>query len=392
MYRTLLLAWRYIAFHKIKTAILICCITLMAYLPLALHWFVDYSQVYLMSRADSTPLIIGAKGSRFDLALHALYFQANPPDEISMQQFENVRNSKFALPIPLYARFSARGFPIVGTTLDYFQFRSLKIVQGSQLIRLGDCLLGAEVAQELVLEPGDRLVTDPENVFDISSTYPLNMRVAGILEKTLSPDDYAVFVDTKSAWIIAGIGHGHQNLAKTTDNQAVLKREEGIVIANAALMQYTEITDDNIDSFHFHGDAENFPLSAIIAIPHDQKSQTLLIGRYESKKADAQIIKPVKVVNELMDMIFKVKRFFDANVVLVAISTLLFLVLVVLLSLQLRRREMETMFKLGCSRLTIFWLQTTELVIILAAGFTLAGGLGLVTIQYAPYLIRELLF
>ncbi|MBN2375143.1 MAG: ABC transporter permease [Sedimentisphaerales bacterium] len=392
MYRTLLLAWRYIAFHKIKTAILICCITLMAYLPLALHWFVDYSQAYLMSRADSTPLIIGAKGSRFDLALHALYFQANPPDVISMQQVDNIRNSNFALPIPLYVRFSARGFPIVGTTLDYFQFRGLKIAQGTQLVRLGDCLLGAEVAQKLALKPGDRLITDPENVFDISSTYPLNMRVAGILEKTLSPDDYAVFVDTKSAWIIAGIGHGHQDLTKTTDNQAVLKREPGNVIASAALMQYTEITDENIDSFHFHGNTENFPLTAVIAIPHDQKSQTLLIGRYESKNTDAQILNPVKIVNELMGMIFKVKRFFDANVVLVTISTLLFLVLVVLLSLQLRRREMETMFKLGCSRLTIFWLQATELAIILAAGFALAGGLALVTIQYAPYLIRELLF
>ena len=39
--------------------------------------------------------------------------------------------------------------------------------------------------------------------------------------------------------------------------------------------------------------------------------------------------------------------------------------LVILLSLRIRQREMETMFKLGCSRMTMFWLQVCELGLIL---------------------------
>ena len=92
-------------------------------------------------------------------------------------------------------RQRARGFPIVGTTLDYFAFRQLQIRHGTTLIRLGDCVLGAGVARKLGLEPGDRLLSDPENVFDIAGAYPLNMRVVGVLDDSHAPDDNAVFVD-----------------------------------------------------------------------------------------------------------------------------------------------------------------------------------------------------
>ena len=39
------------------------------------------------------------------------------------------------------------------------------------------------------------------------------------------------------------------------------------VVASAKLVQYTEITAENIDSFHFHGAPEDYPLSAVIAVP-----------------------------------------------------------------------------------------------------------------------------
>lgn len=392
MGRILLLVWRYIVFHKLKTVILVSCITLTVYLPATLHWLVDHFQGQLTARAEATPLVVGAKGNRFDLALHALYFQADAPDTISMQEVQNIRAGGLADPIPLYARFKARGFPIVGTTLDYFGFRKLRVAQGSQLTRLGDCVLGAGVAKALHLGPGDRLVSDPENVFDIGGTYPLNMPVVGILAEAHCPDDEAVFVDVRTAWIIKGIGHGHQDLAKTDDKALILKRTRKEVVASAALLLYTTITDDNLASFHFHGDPAGFPITACIAVPHDEKSEVLLLGRYGSADARAQILEPIDVVEELMEMVFKVRRFFDVTIVLVGASTALFLVLVVLLSLRLRRREMETMFKLGCSRLTIFWLQSAELAVILLVSFALALALASATMYFAPAVMRRLLF
>jgi putative ABC transport system permease protein len=389
--RTLLLAWRYVAFHKVKTAILIACITLTTYLPVVVHGLVDRLQRELTARAASTPLVIGAKGSRFDLVLHALYFETAAPHTMPFSEVKKVRAGRLATPIPLHVRFRARDFPIVGTSLEYFDFRGLRVAHGAQVARLGDCVVGANVASRLDLSPGNRLLSDPESVFDIAGTYPLNMRVTGVLARSHSPDDNTVFVDVKTAWVIEGLGHGHQDLARTTDESVVLKRDKQTVVANAALVQYAEITEDNIDSFHFHGDLSGFPISAVIAVPRDRKSEVLLIGRYHLREATAQIHSPADVVNELMGMVFEVKRFFDVNVILVAVATLLFLVLVILLSLRLRRREMETMFKLGCSRLTIFRMQAAELGIILGASALIVLVLTIVTLEFTPQIVRAVL-
>jgi putative ABC transport system permease protein len=388
--RTLLLAWRYVVFHKLKTSILIACITLTAYLPVFTHLLLGRVQRALMARALATPLVIGAKGSRFDLVLHALYFETDAPGTVTMSEVAKIRDdeARLAKPIPLYIAHKARGAPIVGTSLDYFRFRKLHVARGMQVTRLGDCVLGANVARRLGLGPGDHLMSDPQNVFDIAGTYPLKMRIAGVLARSSSADDDAVFVDVKTAWVIDGLAHGHRDLARTADESVVLRRDDEKVVANAALVQYTEITDDNIHSFHFHGDPAGFPISAIIALPTSRKSEVILIGRYHVKTAPNQILTPVDVVEELMGMVFKVKRFFDANVVLVAVATLLFLTLVVVLSVRLRRREMQTMFRLGCSRMTIVRLLAAELAIILAASVVITSTLVVLTLRVAPHVLR----
>ena len=87
-----------------------------------------------------------------------------------------------------------------------------------------------------------------------------------------------------------------------------------------------------------------------------------------------QFVRPGRVMRELMDMVFRVNRFFDANALLIALSTGLLLVLVVMLSMRLRAREMETMFRIGCSRGTIATLQIAELTIIFLVAATIITG------------------
>jgi putative ABC transport system permease protein len=120
MIDSLYIAWKYIAFNKVKTATLVACITLIAFLPVALERLLNESERQLMSRAVSTPLVVGAKGSALDLMMNTLYFDDEVPELITLEASNRVMDSELALPIPLYVRFQARGNPIVGTTLDYF--------------------------------------------------------------------------------------------------------------------------------------------------------------------------------------------------------------------------------------------------------------------------------
>ena len=251
MLDSLYIAWKYVSYNKIKTVTLIACITLISALPVALQLLLEESERQLMSRAVTTPLVVGAKGSALDLVMNTLYFGDEVPELITHGASEQVMDTGLALPIPVYVRFRARGNPIVGTTLDYFEFRDLKVAEGRNLAMLGECVLGAKVAENLDLNLGASLVSSPENLFDLAGVYPLKMKVVGILEKSHTSDDLAVFVDLKTAWVIQGLGHGHEDVTKLKDQTLVLKRTEFNVAATAKLYHYTESVNRTWMSFTF---------------------------------------------------------------------------------------------------------------------------------------------
>ncbi len=369
---------------------LITSITLIAFLPLALQVLLDESEQQLRSRAVETPLLLGASGSALDLVMNSLYFDDEIPQTISMQAVRQVEETGLGFPIPLYVRFQARGFPVVGTILDYLDFRSLRIAEGRMPALLGECVLGADVAEKLGIGAGDDLVTSPENLFDIAGVYPLKMKVTGVLARSHSPDDRAVFVDVKTAWIIQGLGHGHQDLAKSRDASVILKQDERSVTANARLMQYTEITQENLDSFHFHGDDSGYPLTAALVLPDDTKSAAMLRGRFLDD-GNYQIIKPDDVIDGLMENIFRIKKVIDAVIVIVAIATLLTIVLVFILSLRIRSDEMDTIFRIGCSRMTTARLLAAEILIILVTSAILCAGLLWLVQTNSSELVRGLI-
>ena len=388
---SLYVAWQYLRFHKVKTSVLIAALTLTTYLPLAVHIVVRASEIQMLHRSQATPLILGQKGSALDLVMNTLYFASKPPETISIREADQIDETGFAFAIPIYNRYSARGYPIVGTTLDYMSFRRLKIDSGRMLAVLGECVLGATVAAQLGLGPGDFLISSPENPFDLGGVYPLKMNIVGVLERRHTPDDRAVFVDVKTAWVIEGLGHGHEDVATVQDPEVVLTEEGGRLVASAKIVQYNEITSDNMDSFHFHGDTGQFPLTSIIAVPHDAKSGTLLMGRYLPETGSFQLIRPVNVVQALLQNVFKIRRVLNVIFTVVSVAMLLTIALVIALSLRLRQAEIETMYRLGCSRLKMAQLVAAEFGVIIVASTVLTAGLAGLSLQWQDTLMQQFL-
>jgi putative ABC transport system permease protein len=387
---SLYIAWHYVVFNKVRTATLVACITLIAFLPMALQLVLAESQQLLQSRATSTPLLLGARGSALDLVMSSLYFDDETPDIFSMQAADEITDTGLGYAIPLYIRFQARNKPVVGTSIDYFDFRKLQVSQGRMLAMLGECVIGASVAEEYGLAPGDSIVSSPDTLFDLAGVYPLKMKISGVLERSHTPDDEAVFVDLKTAWVIEGLGHGHEDLSKTRDSSVVLKRSEGSVTANAKLFQYTEITEENMDGFHFHGDASIYPVTAVLTVPNDTKAATLLRGRYLDNQ-QYHIVRPTEVIEGLMANIFRIKSFIDSVIAIVGFATVLAIILVFALSVRLRQGELTTIFKLGCSRLTAVKLIAAEIIIIVLASSIISAGLLYVVQANAETLVRMLI-
>lgn len=377
------LAWRYVARHRARTALLAMALGLTLALPLAMRMFVQIAQHELRARAESTPLVLGAKGSALELTLNALYFRRRGVEGITMKAAQEIHTTGLAQAVPLYVRFHSQDAPIVGTTLEYFSFRKLAVAQGRMMARLGDCVIGARLARERSLVPGGAVYSSPEQVFDIAGVYPLKMRVAGVLAESHSADDDAIFVDVKTAWLIEGIAHGHEDLVTTKEAINIQEKQAGNVVGSKAVPMYAEVTDRNLASFHFHGEADDFPLSAVLVVPRDAKAQALLLGRFagQDKAAIVQLVQPTEQMDALLSTLFQAERLALVAFAALGVVVLLIAALVFALSFKLRRREFATLEDVGISRATLSLVKFFEILMV--------GAAAVLVVLAAWWIVRE---
>jgi putative ABC transport system permease protein len=380
------LAWSYLAYHRYRSLVLVVALSITMALPLAAHLLIRVYADGLTDRAHESPLLIGRRGNRFDLVFRALYFTDAPVTETNLAEVESLAESGLAVPLPLHVRHTARGFPVVGTWYDYFSARGLDVAAGRLPGVLGEAVVGAQVAADLELSPGAELFSDPPELINLAGTLPLKMKVVGVLRPAGTPDDGAVFVDLKTAWIMDGLCHGHQDMSTSdTADGLVLRREAGNVTAAPGIYEYNEVTPDNIASFHVHASADQLPVSAVLAIPLNQKSATLLRARYDASPTHQAVV-PLEVVEDLLNLVLQIRRFLDKAFVLVALSSALFVAIVMILSRQLRQREMDTMVRIGCPRGTMVRLQLAEVSFLLLGSVLSALAVCGVALWLAPEL------
>jgi putative ABC transport system permease protein len=360
-----------------QTLILVACLAVAVLLPLAGGMLLDRHGRELRHRAAETPLLIGGAGSRFDLVLAALYFRPADLPDLPLGRVEAIAEVGATAAIPLHLRFTAQGRPLVGTEIDYFTQRQLAIAAGSMPRRLGDCVLGATAAASLRAGPGDRVMTDPQDPYLVAGAAPVSLRVAGTLAPSGGPDDEAVFVDLATAWLVEGRMHGHADPVALPE-AAVFGRDGELFLLAEGIREFTEVTDENLASFHLHGDPAALPVSAVLAFPQDRRAAVLLASRVASDPL-LQAIEPSEAVEELLDAVLRLKRFFDAAVASLAAATLLLAALIVALSIRARRGELRSMAAMGISRGAIVRLVAAEVlaVLLLAASLGAAGAIAI---------------
>ena len=389
MKHVLFMAWRYLRFYRWKTTVLVGSISLILFLPAGLHVLVEQGAEVLTARAEASPLLIGAKGSAVDLTLSALYFRPPHVEPLPHREVTRVDRSGLARGIPLHLRFTVGRQRIVGTTMDYADFRGLEVERGRRLAMLGECVLGSEAARALGVDVGGHVLSSAGSAFDVAGSFPLKMPVVGVMAPTGTADDDIVRVDLKTAWVIAGLAHGHEDVNRAEEgDRRVLQRDDSNVVANASVLSYTEITSENSDSFHFHGDPDDFPVDAVLAVPDSFKASVLLRGRYEEEDSAVQMIVPTEIVNEVLDTMFSVRDWVLLGSLAVGAATAMTAALVFALSIRVRRREIETIKKIGGGRQRLATILGAEIVVVILGAVVVAGALTAVVSMFGEQAAR----
>ncbi len=159
---------------------------------------------------SGTDLVVGARTGAVQLMLYAVFHVGGATNNIGMDSLKAVsRHPAVDWVVPLSLGDSHHGFPVLGTTRDYFQrFRygdrqPLALAEGrpfsGNLDGLYEAVVGAEVAHALGWRIGDRLtLSHGTGPIDGAEHADKPFTVVGVLARTGTPVDRTVNVSLEA--------------------------------------------------------------------------------------------------------------------------------------------------------------------------------------------------
>lgn len=373
--------------HGWRSSLLVLSVFVAALLPLATRVLAGDFQQRLLARARSTPLLAGAKGSRFDLVMAGLYFRRADIGTLTMRDWRELADTGLAEAIPLNTRFTARGFPVVAAPPDYYTLRSLRPAAGAVPTIIGEAVLGSAAARSLGLGVGDVVYSDQRELYDISRSPSIKLRIVGVFAPLGTPDDQAVFTDIKTAWALEGLAHAHADAASAIPAPLLLDRTEEGVVVSEELVEDNDFRPENLTSFHVHADQGTLPVSAVVLVPRSPKQFSILKARVNAGKT-AQVVAPEEAVEEMLGYVARLTGLLDALSAVILLGTVMLIGLVTGLSIRVRSREIETLMKIGVPRTTIAGIFAWELALLIGLGCSVAAAFALVLGRFPPDLVR----
>ena len=177
--------------------------------------------------------------------------------------------------------------------------------------------------------------------------------------------------DDLFVWVVAGEGHGHVAVNPDIDFNLILENKSDNVTMNAAIVEAVEVTPENEDSFHFHGDPDDLPVTALLINAATNKERTLSRSKLR-RDEELLVLDSEAELKSLLGIVLQAKAILDANSLLVLLAALLMLGLIVTLDIKVREREVRTLERIGAPRGFVARLLFTEVAIVVGTGAVLS--------------------
>jgi putative ABC transport system permease protein len=202
------LAWRYLWARPMLTALNLMLLSL----GLAAIGFVvlvsEQLEHGLKRDLAGIDLVVGAKGSPMQILLAGVFHLDQSTGNIPLATVRQLRQQPLvAQAVPTSLGDSYRGHRIVGTTADYLALYRLELAQGQGWTKPMQAVLGAEVARQAGLKPGDQF-HGTHGLASGGDEHEHAYEVTGVLAPTGGVADRLVLTDLASVWE-AHAAHGH---------------------------------------------------------------------------------------------------------------------------------------------------------------------------------------
>lgn len=302
---------------------------------------------------SGTDLIVGARSGNINLLLYSVFKMGNATNNVSMKTYEHFSNHaavKWTVPISLGD--SHKGFRVVGTTNDFFEFikfsggRSLEFQDGQGFSGVFSTVIGSEVAKALHYNVGSLLtLSHGTGAISFQEHTDKPFKVVGVLKPTGTPIDRCLHVSLEA---IEAIHIDWSNGAPPMQGQA-LSPEETLK---------KDLAPKEITAF-FVG------LKSKVAVFRLQRE----INDYADEPMSA--ILPGASLQELWQILSIAEKSLMAVSSLVFICSLLAMLLSLITTLNERRREMSILRSVGAKPSFVFMMLVFESLLLALMGCVL---------------------
>lgn len=228
---TIALSWRYLWSRPLAAALNLLLLSLglasITFLLLVSH---QINQAFDRDLAG-IDVVVGAKGSPMQLILSGVFQLDVPTGNIPLTAVMELQaHPQVAKLIPISMGDSFRGFRIVGTTPDYLSHYGAELAQGSLWKAPMQAVLGAQVAAQTGLKPGNTFTGSHGLAAGGHDHGQSPYSVTGILARSGTVLDRLVLTPTESVWRV------HEaDTALDDEDRKVLEEDREITLA---LIQY----------------------------------------------------------------------------------------------------------------------------------------------------------
>ena len=304
----------------------------------------------IVNTAAKYDIIIGPSGSATQLAMNTMFFTDKPLGTIPYALIDELNASGLvseAIPFSMGDSYNAA--PIVGTDARLLADKALK--DGAMFEAPLDAVVGYDVAKASGLRPGDEIISSHGLSADGAAHAEHPLKVTGILARTDTAYDNAVFTPVSTVWALHD--HGHE------------EEEEH---------EHEEEEEGHEHEGEAHRHAEAGQICAVLVRSTGFNAYSQLMSAYGGDSGYLAI-NPNTVLREVMDNVDLSRRIVYILCAVILVMNLFVVSVIALLNMVDSRREIALMRLIGIGMGKINRLYLIQNALTGAAAMALSLGL-----------------
>jgi len=222
--------------HAFSTTVTALSIALAGGLLMSVWAVKEQSQATFTAVNQGFDAVLGARGSKLQLVLNAIFHLESSPGNLPLSDFQDIqKNPNVELAVPIAVGDNYHGYRLVGTTPDFFDrteyapHKRFAIAMGGRFFdsTLREAVVGSFAARKLGLKPGDTFHPFHGLIFDEKNQHSETYVVVGVLEPSNTPADRVIWIPLAGIQMMTG----HDPKAATDVSAVLVKLKSGSAIA-----------------------------------------------------------------------------------------------------------------------------------------------------------------